>query len=70
MYPYTLSKFDSPKFDLLYVIHVCTVQRTAVSTKLVLCTKRPNFTMLFFYIKMPASTSPWHPSLQLTGALK
>ena len=35
-----------------------TVQRTAVSTKPILCTKWPNFTMLFYYVKMPGSSSP------------
>ena len=35
-----------------------------------LCTKRHNFTMLFYHVKMSASSSPWHPSLPLTGGLK
>ena len=34
-----------------------TVQRIAVLPKLVLCTKQPKFTMLFYYIKMPASSN-------------
>ena len=35
-----------------------TVQRTSVQTKLVLCTIWPIYTMLFYYVKMPASSSP------------
>ena len=35
-----------------------TVRRTSVGTKLVLCTKCPIYTMLFYYVKMPASSSP------------
>ena len=46
------------------------VQSTSVQTKLVLCTKQPIFTMLFYYIKMQASSIPYHSSLQLTEALK
>ena len=37
---------------------------------LILCTKSPNLTMLFYYIKMQTSSSPYHPFLQLNGALK
>ena len=47
-----------------------TVQRIAVLPKPVLCTKEPNLTMLFYYIKIPASSSPWLPTLPLTGGWK
>ena len=35
-----------------------TVQRTAVSTNLIVFTKRSNFTMLFYHVKMLGSSSP------------
>ena len=47
-----------------------TVVPTSVGTKPILCTKSPKLTLLFYYIKMQTSSSPYHPSLQLTGALK
>ena len=47
-----------------------TVAEISVWTNPILCTKSPNFTMLFYYIKMRTSSSPYHPFLQLTGALK
>ena len=49
---------------------VCTVAAISVWTNPILCTKSPKFTMLFYYIKMQTSSSPCHPFLQLTGALK
>ena len=42
----------------------------AVLPKPILCTKNPNFTMLFYYIKTWTSSSPYHPFLQLNRALK
>ena len=47
-----------------------TVPASSVATKPILCTESPNYTMLFYYIKMRTSSSPSHPFLQLTGALK
>ena len=47
-----------------------TVQRTPVSTKPFLCTKWPNLTLLFYYIKVPAHSHPQHPTLLFTWALK
>ena len=52
---------DRPRGELSLdhmTIKAYTVQRTSVQTKLVLCTKMPIYTMLFYYIKMPASSSP------------
>ena len=62
------SKLNTTWFYLY--LKISTVQRTAVSTKPTLCTKWPKFTMLFYYVKLPGSSSPQHPTLQLTGALK
>ena len=53
-----------------YPISHATVVAISVWTNPILCTKSPNFTMLFYYIKMQTSSSPYHPFLQLTGALK
>ena len=50
--------------------HLTTVPTSSVATKPILCTESPNYTMLFYYIKMRTSFSPSHPFLQLTGALK
>ena len=47
-----------------------TVQRIAVLPQRVLCTKWPKLTVLFYYLKRLASSSPQHPTLPLTGALK
>ena len=47
-----------------------TVLAISVSTNPILCTKSTKLTMLFYYIKMRTSSSPYHPFLQLTGALK
>ena len=44
--------------SLSNLIALPTVERTAVWTKLVLCTKQLNFTMLFYYIKVQAYSSP------------
>ena len=41
-----------------HVVCMYTVQRSSVQTKLVLCTKWPICTMLFYYGKMPESSSP------------
>ena len=49
---------------------VSTVAAISVWTNPILCTKSPNFTMLFYYIKMQTSSSLYHPFLQLTGAFK
>ena len=54
----------------LWLHHTYTVAAISVWTNPILCTKSPNFTMLFYYIKMQTSSSPFHPFLQLTGALK
>ena len=43
--------------SLSNLIALPTVERTAVWTKLVLCTKQLNFTMLFYYIKAQAYSS-------------
>ena len=56
-------------FQTLEVIND-TVSASSVATKPILCTKSPNYTILFYYIKMRTSSSPSHPFLQLTGALK
>ena len=54
----------------LVVVDRYTVPASSVATKPILCTESPNYTMLFYYIKMRTSSSPSHPFLQLTGALK
>ena len=60
--------------ERLFIQSQCKSLRTVGSTwnlkKQILCTKSPNLTMLFYYIKMWTSSSPFHPFLQLTGALK
>ena len=38
-----------------------TVPASSVATKPILCTESPNYTMLFYYIKMQTSSSPSHP---------
>ena len=53
-----------------WLFQIRTVQRTSVQTKLVLCTKGLIFKMLFYYLEMPASSSPKHPFSQLTGTSK
>ena len=42
------------------------MQRIAVLPKPVLCTKRPNLTVLFYYVKRPASSSHLHLTLPFT----
>ena len=54
---------------MLQLLSLYTVQRIAVLPKPILCTKWPKFTMLFYYVKMLGSSSLWHPTLPLTGAL-
>ena len=56
--------------SLTKVIESVTVLAISVSTNPILCTKSTKLTMLFYYIKMRTSSSPYHPFLQLTGALK
>ena len=41
-----------------HALDYLTVPTTPVLTNPVLCTKWPNLTMLFYYVKMPASSSP------------
>ena len=43
---------------------------TPVLTKTILCTKQPDFTMLFYNVKMPAWFSLQHSTLPLTVALE
>ena len=43
---------------------------TSVLSKPILCTKPPNFTMPFYYVKVPACSCPHPSTLPLTGALK
>ena len=43
---------------------------TSVLTKPVLCTNWPKFTMIFYYLKYSAHSSPQSSDLSLTGALK
>ena len=57
-------------YPILSTLSWFTVQRTPVSTKPFLCTKRPNLTLLFYYIKVPAHSCPQHPILSFTWALK
>ena len=47
-----------------------TVPKTPVSTKPVLCTNRPYFTMLFYYVKVTPHSSLPSSILALTEALK
>ena len=51
-------------------IGTVTVLVIGLEKKPALCTKRPNLKMLFYYIKVPAHSSPYHSTLPLTGALK
>ena len=64
--------FDHPTYPypILSTLSRFTVQRTPVSTKPFLCTKRPNLTLLFYYIKVLAHSHPQHPTLLFTWALK
>ena len=62
--------FSRSKFIDFVLHHISTVPASSVATKPILCTESPNCTMLFYYIKMQTSSSPSHPFLQLTGALK
>ena len=39
-------------------------------TRPILCTKHPNLTMLFYYLKVPACYCPHSSTLELNGALK
>ena len=39
-------------------------------TRPILCTKHPNLTMLFYYLKVPACHCPHSSTLELNGALK
>ena len=50
--------------------HVNTVPTTPVSTKPVLCTNRPNFTMLFYFVKVSPHSCLPVSILALTRALK
>ena len=55
---------------LNHYLNYGTVPTSSVATKPILCTESLKYTMLFYYIKMRTSSSPSHPFLQLTGALK
>ena len=58
--------------DVSYKLKLCvpTVATSSVLKKPVLCTKWLNFTMLFYYLKVPAPSSPQSSTLALIGALK
>ena len=56
--PYYIHPFSASTIGCLIIGSLLTVQRTSVRTKLVLCTKWRIYTMLFYYVKMPASSSP------------
>ena len=65
--PHTVDPMALP---VMYYLKQHTVLCISVENKPVLCTKWPKFTMLFYYIKTPAHSSPSHSSLPLTGTLK
>ena len=44
------------------------IDKTPNSTKPVLCTKQPKFTVLFYHKKVPATSSPGNLTLPFTGA--
>ena len=52
------------------ILKVYPIIGTSILTKLVLFTKWPNFTMLFYHVKMPAHSSHQSSNSPLTGDLK
>ena len=61
---------DNEKEKVEHIFSSATVMGTSVLSKPILFTKPPNFTMPFYYVKVPVCYCLYPSTLQLTGALK